>query len=92
MGTRSHPGCFTFHPAPCLWPAKAVEDGPHALEPCIHMGDPEEALGSWLQIGSALAVAAAWGVIQLMDDLPLGLFLSVPPPLCKSDFSIKNKS
>ena len=28
MGTGSNPGCPAFHPASCLWPGKAVKDGP----------------------------------------------------------------
>ena len=45
------------------------------------MGDPEEAPGSWRGIGSALAIAVTWGVINQVEDL-----LS---PLCTSDFAIK---
>ena len=50
------------------------------------MRDIEEVPGSWLQIGTALAVAATWGVNHLMEDLP-----PVSPPLFISDFAIKNK-
>ena len=62
---------------------------PKAFGPCTHMGDLEEDPGSWLwiQIRSALAIAATWGVNQQMQDL------SVSPSLCRSVFSIKiNKS
>lgn len=45
------------------------------------MGDSDEALGSWLQPGPALAVVAIWGVSQQRDDLYLSFSLS----LCHSD-------
>ena len=60
MGTGSNPSGPVSHPSLCLWPGKAVMDG---LKPsCTHMGGLEEALGSWLQIGTALAIEAAWGM------------------------------
>ena len=37
------------------------------LGPCV--GDLEEAPGSWLRIGTALAVVANWGVNHRMEDL-----------------------
>ena len=46
------------------------------------MGDPQKVPGSWLQIGSALAIAAIWGANQWMEDL------SVSPSLCESAFPI----
>ena len=33
MGAGSNPGSPTSHPAPYLWPGKAVEDGPKLWEP-----------------------------------------------------------
>ena len=33
MGTGSHQGSSTSHPAPCLLPGKAVEDGPKTWDP-----------------------------------------------------------
>ena len=47
------------------------------------MGDPEEAPGSWLQFGAALAIVTAWGVNQWMEDLPVSHSLSI------SDFPTK---
>ena len=62
---------------------------PKSLEPCTHMGDLEEAPGSWFQVGAAPAIAAIWGVKQRMEDLSL----SVSTSLCNSAFQInKNKS
>ena len=55
---------------------------PKSLGPCTHMGDLEEALGSWLWIGSAPAIATIWGVNQWMEDLSLSLSLSLS--LCLS--------
>ena len=49
MGAGSNPGSPASLPAPCLWPGKAVEDGPKALGTCTRVGDPEEAPG----LGSA---------------------------------------
>ncbi|XP_069931098.1 acyl-protein thioesterase 1 isoform X3 [Oryctolagus cuniculus] len=43
------------------------------LGPCTHVGDLEEAPGSWFQIGSALEVVALLGVNQRMEDLSLCL-------------------
>nr|XP_051688494.1 acyl-protein thioesterase 1 isoform X5 [Oryctolagus cuniculus] len=43
------------------------------LSPCTHVGDLEEAPGSWFQIGSALEVVALLGVNQRMEDLSLCL-------------------
>ena len=46
-----------------------------SLGPCTHVGDQEEAPGSWLQIGSAPAIAAVWGVNQQMEDLSVSTSL-----------------
>ena len=32
MGAGSNPDIPAYHPAPCLWPGRAVEDGP---KPCF---------------------------------------------------------
>uniref|UniRef100_G1T2N0 PWWP domain-containing protein n=1 Tax=Oryctolagus cuniculus TaxID=9986 RepID=G1T2N0_RABIT len=45
---------------------------------CTHVGDPEEAPGSWLWITPALALDAIWGVNQWMEDfLSLSFSLSL---------------
>ncbi|XP_051688083.1 protein archease isoform X2 [Oryctolagus cuniculus] len=44
---------------------------PKSLGPCTHVGDLEEAPGSWLRIDTALAVAVNWGVNQWMEYLSL---------------------
>ena len=41
---------------------------PIALGPCVCVADPEEAPGCWLQVCSALAIAAMWEVNQWMED------------------------
>ena len=54
MGTGPYPSCSTAHPAPCLWPGKAVQDDPKPWDPALNMRDLEEAPVSWSQIGTAL--------------------------------------
>ena len=64
----SHMGAASLS-APCLWPGKAVEDGPFGtLHPSGRPGR-----GSWLLTGIALAVALTWGVNHRTEDLPLCL-------------------
>ena len=46
---------------------------PKALGPYTWLGDLEEAPGSWLWIGSALAIVAGWGVNHWTEDLLLCL-------------------
>ena len=48
-----------------------------ALRSSTYLGDPEEALGSWLQISLARAFAAAWGVDQWTEDLCLSCSLYI---------------
>ena len=48
-----------------------------SLGTCTHVGDPEEAPGSWLRISIALAVVANWGVNQRMEDRSLSHFVSL---------------
>ena len=74
MGAGSYPSSPASHPAPYLWPGKVVED---STNPSTHVGDLEEAPGSWPRIGSTPAVVATWGVNHQMEDLPLCLLLSV---------------
>ena len=51
---------------------------PKSLGPCTHVGDWEEAPGSWLWSGVAPAIAAIWAVNQGMEDsASLCLCLSV---------------
>ena len=50
---------------------------PQSLGLCTYLGDLEEAPGSWLQIGAALAIVAIWGVNQQVEDQPLCLYLSL---------------
>nr|XP_051687130.1 uncharacterized protein LOC127486921 [Oryctolagus cuniculus] len=50
-------------PLPIKLSAMALESSrrwPKCLSPCIHLGDSEEAPGSWLGISQALAVRAHW--------------------------------
>ena len=45
MGAGSNPGSPTSLPAPCLWPGKAVKDGPRLWDPASAWENPEEAPG-----------------------------------------------
>lgn len=45
-------------------PRIAAEDGQSPWAPATHVGDPDEAPGSLLQLGTLLAVEAFWGVNQ----------------------------
>ena len=58
MGTGSSPGTSTSHPAPCLCPGESSGGWAKTLGPCTHVGELEEAPGSWLWTSSVLAVAA----------------------------------
>lgn len=40
-----------------------------SMDPCNHMGDPDEAPGSWLQVSLALALEGIW-----TEDLSLQAF------------------
>ena len=89
MDASSNPGSPTSHPAPCLWPGKAVEDGPKPWDPA-----PECKTQSRLQ-------AHGFGLAQLRLLRSLGewtsgrkVVYSVSSLLCISDFTTKtnNKS
>lgn len=41
---------------------KAMESDPNVWAPVASIGNPDEALGSWLQPDQVLAIAAIWGV------------------------------
>lgn len=61
---------------PANMPEKAVKNFMSSSDPAIHLGDPEEAPGAWLQLGPALAVMNIWevkGVNQWVKDLSLCL-------------------
>ena len=71
MDAGSNPGSSASHPALCLWPGKAVKDGPKPWDPA-RMGELEEIPGSWLGISAAPAIAVTWG-----PSSSLSLLLSV---------------
>ncbi|XP_069922055.1 D-dopachrome decarboxylase isoform X1 [Oryctolagus cuniculus] len=57
---------------------------PKSLGSCTHVGDLEEAPGSWLRISSARAITVIWEVNQRNGrplSLPLSLSLSFSPSL-----------
>ena len=71
MGASSNPGSPASLPAPCLWPGKAVKAQSFGT---LHLhGRPGRR--SWLRIGTAPAVVAAWGVNHWTED-----------PLCNLPF------
>ena len=63
MDAGSNPGQPASHPAPCLWPGKAVKDGPNPWN-LAPVGDLEEAPGSWLQIWLSSSCCAHLGSQQ----------------------------
>ena len=67
-GRWFYPGSPASLPAPCLWPGKAVEDGPKLWDPA-----PMTGRVSWLRIGIASSIALTWGVNHRTEDLPLCL-------------------
>ena len=72
MCTGSNPGSPTSHPAPCLWPEKAVEDGPRSWEPTPASETWKKLLAfDWLSFGKG----------GYFGSEPV-----VFPSLCKSDF------
>lgn len=70
-GLRFDLSCSTFIPAPSNALGKIPEDDPRVTVPATHVGKPNEAPGSWLCTGTALAG-------QLVKDLPLLLSLLFP--------------
>ena len=66
---------FPSSSLPVAWESSRGQ--PKALEPYSSVAEVEEALGTWLQTGEALAIAADWGVSQQMIDLPLCLSSSL---------------
>ena len=84
MDTGSNPGGPASHPAPCLSPRKAAEDGPKPWVPAPTW----ETQNSWLLASGrcSKAIVATWGFNQWMEDLALCL-----PSFCISDFPIKIK-
>lgn len=57
MGASSRPFCSTSYPASSNSLGKA-EDDPSVWVPVIHVSDLDEALGSWLSLGSTQAIVA----------------------------------
>lgn len=57
------------------------------MEPHTHVGDPEEASGSWLRNELTLPILAIWGADQWTEDL----CLSVSPFLSISHFPMSFK-
>ena len=87
MDTSSNPSSSTSHPAPCLWPEEAIEDGTMLWDPAPTWETQKQFL------------VPGFGSLQYQPSRSLGeciigwkIFLSVSPPLL-SDFVIKiNKS
>ena len=75
MGAGSDPGGPTSHPAPCLWPGKAVKDGPKPRNSAPVWETWRKFLAPYF--GLPPAVAVTWGVNHRMEDLPLYVSSSV---------------
>ena len=52
-------------------PWESSRGWPKTSGPCMHVGDPEEAPGSWLWIGTAPAIGVTWGVNLRTENIPL---------------------
>lgn len=69
---------FPAVPLPIQIPAKgkAAEDDPSAWASAIHVGNPDETVGSWLGSGPESAIPVIWGVNQWIQDLSPSLSFS----------------
>ena len=85
MCAGSNPSSPAFHPTPCFWHGKTVEDGP-CLVILYPRGRPGRAPGSWFQIGTAPAIVVIWGANPEMKDFTL----CVSSSLYIYDFAIQN--
>ena len=74
MVSGSNLSCPASIPAPCLWPGKAIDDGPNPWDPAPVW---ETWKSSWLQIDEAPAIVVTWRVNRQMEDLPLCLSFSL---------------
>lgn len=66
VGISWGPSCSTFNSVPCWCTQESSEEWPMSLGPCTHMGDSEEALGSWFQTSPVPAILTIWTVNQRM--------------------------
>ena len=71
MGAGSNPGSPTSLPAPCLWPGKAVKDGPKLWDPAPAWETRRRLLAS--DRHSIGPLRLTWGVNHRMEDLLLSL-------------------
>uniref|UniRef100_A0A5F9D2Q2 Cytochrome c oxidase subunit 4 isoform 1, mitochondrial n=1 Tax=Oryctolagus cuniculus TaxID=9986 RepID=A0A5F9D2Q2_RABIT len=70
---------------------KAAEDGP-SIWPATHVGDPEEAPGSWFWPSPALAIEAISELNKQMEDWCLSVSLSLSPsPSPSLSVTLSNK-
>ena len=84
MDTGYNPCGPASHPAPCMWPGKAVKDGPKPWNP----GPVWETWkSSWLRIGTAPAIVVTYRVKHQTGNISVSLPLSLS--LYVSDFEIK---
>ena len=81
-------GLLLFQSNSLLWPGEGNGGWPRCLGSCTHMGDQEEAPGSWLRISEAPAIVAVWG-----EGRPFSLSVPVPIflPLCFSKYIQRKK-
>ena len=73
MGIGSDPSSPASHPAPCLWPGKAVGESPTPWDPAAEWETWKRLLAPGLRIGTAPAIAAAWGVNYWVKNCPLSI-------------------
>lgn len=84
LGTSRCFSCSTSNPT--LFPAYSLEKQLKSLGPCTQLQRPGGSSDSQLQIRTALAIVAIWGVSQQMKDPSLYLSFSLD-----SIFQIKSK-
>ena len=82
MDTGYNPSSAASHPAPCLWPGKAVKDSPKPWDPAPTVWETWKS--SWLRISMAPAFVVTCRVKQQTGNISLSLL-----SLYVSDFAIK---
>ena len=76
-----------FHPAPCFWPGRAVQDDARPWDPILAWETWKKFLAPGFGSAASTTVAT-WGGTEQTDDLSVS-----PPPVCVSHLQMEtNKS
>lgn len=73
LGAGSRSGCYASHPAPCYCAWKSSGGRSRHLDPCIHMGDQDQAPDSQIPTGLARAIVAIWRAKQQTEAVSLSV-------------------